>query len=141
MPYSQDELQIILAACMPDLAAKTLTIRVVSNQESRALNSTYRCIDKETNVLSFTYEPMSEHDDSNHLGDLAIAFDVVCLEAKEQDKEVVDHFVHMVIHGVLHLQGFDHEQADQAEVMEAHEVRILSELGIPNPYLSLESRQ
>ncbi len=136
MPYSQDELQKLLVASFPELSDQTITVRLVSNEESRALNATYRAIDKETNVLSFAYEPMTDHDDKHHLGDLAIAFDVVFLEAQQQDKALASHFAHMLIHGILHLQGFDHEETDQAEKMEAKEAQILFQLGIPDPYLS-----
>jgi len=141
LPYSQDELQKLLVSCFSGLSDKTLTIRVVSNEESKLLNQTFRSIYKETNVLSFAYEPMNDHDDINHLGDIAIAYEVIVLEAQQQEKLLDSHFMHMVVHGLLHLQGFDHEQAKQAEVMEAKEVQILSQLGISNPYLPIESQQ
>ena len=103
-----------------------LTIRVVGAAESRRLNRTWRGKDKPTNVLSFS----SEHE----LGDLAICAPVVAREAREQRKPVQAHWAHMVVHGVLHLLGYDHENDRDATVMEAREVRILAQFGYPDPY-------
>jgi len=134
MPLGSSDLQAIVDQSFPELAERTLTVKLVSNAESRELNDTYRSIDKETNVLSFAYEPMFAHDDSNHLGDLAIACDVVLQEANAQHKSYRDHFVHLVIHGVLHLTGFDHEDPNDAKIMESREVELLAEIGISDPY-------
>ena len=103
-----------------------LTIRIVGAAESRRLNRTWRGKDKPTNVLSFS----SEHE----LGDLAICAPVVAREAREQGKQPSAHWAHMVVHGVLHLLGYDHENDRDAEKMEAREAKILAQLGMPNPY-------
>jgi probable rRNA maturation factor len=108
----------------PDSAE--LTIRVVGAAESRRLNRTWRGKDKPTNVLSFS----SEHE----LGDLAICAPVVAREAREQGKTTTAHWAHMVVHGVLHLLGYDHENDRDAARMEAREAKILAQLGMPNPY-------
>jgi probable rRNA maturation factor len=68
------------------------------------------------------------------LGDVVLAFETVCREATEQDKPLADHLRHLVVHGVLHLLGHDHENAAEAAIMEAREIAILAELGVPNPY-------
>ena len=107
--------------------ATELTIRVVGAAESRRLNRTWRGKDKPTNVLSFTAE-------APVLGDLAICAPVVAREAREQGKPPAAHWAHMVVHGVLHLLGYDHENDRDAERMEARETKILAQLGMPNPY-------
>jgi probable rRNA maturation factor len=107
--------------------AAELAIRIVGAAESRRLNRTWRGKDKPTNVLSFAGEaPL--------LGDLAICAPVVAREAREQSKTPAAHWAHMVVHGVLHLLGYDHENDRDAERMEAREVKILAQLGMPNPY-------
>ena len=115
-----------------------VTIRIVDNDESRELNHQYRGKDKPTNVLSFPFEapagitmPLA--------GDLVICAPVVEKEAQEQHKEPVAHWAHMVVHGILHLQGYDHIEDNEAEVMEALEVRLLSQLGFANPYEAEET--
>ncbi|MBM0108251.1 rRNA maturation RNase YbeY [Steroidobacter sp. S1-65] len=121
-----------------------LTIRVVGAAESRRLNRTWRSKDKPTNVLSFPAAPLAPGDkgvpsrffakDFAELGDLAICAPVVAREAREQGKPAQAHWAHMVVHGVLHLLGFDHENDRDASVMEAREVKILALLGYDNPY-------
>jgi probable rRNA maturation factor len=108
--------------------ATELTIRVVGAAESRRLNRTWRGKDKPTNVLSFTA-------DAPVLGDLAICAPVVAREAREQGKSPAAHWAHMVVHGVLHLLGYDHENDRDAARMEARETKILAQLGMPNPYV------
>ena len=110
-----------------------LYIRIVDETESQDLNSTYRNKAKPTNVLSFVAD-LPAGVDVPILGDLAICAPVVQREAVEQNKEELAHWAHMVVHGVLHLLGFDHIDDDEAEEMEALEVQILNKLGYNNPY-------
>jgi len=110
-----------------------LTIRIVDKAEIRTLNKTYRHKDQTTNVLSFPFEAPSEVQ-LPLLGDLVICHNVVVEEARQQQKTVRDHWAHMVIHGVLHLKGYDHIDDDEARIMEALEVHILKILKIADPY-------
>ncbi len=110
-----------------------VTIRITSEQEITELNKQYRQQDKATNVLSFPYEPMPGVN-IPLLGDIVICAEVVNKEALEQNKSCADHWAHMVIHGVLHLLGLDHIADDDAEYMEACEIKILQNIGIANPY-------
>ncbi len=109
-------------------------IRVVSPQESQALNHTYRGKDKPTNVLSFPFEA-PEGIPITLLGDLIICADIVAQEADAQNKSLFDHWAHMVVHGCLHLIGFDHINDDEAEEMENLERQILASLNIADPYM------
>lgn len=110
-----------------------ITLRVVDETESAELNSGYRGKDYPTNVLSFPFE-MPEGMELDLLGDLVICADVVKREAEEQGKTLQAHWAQMVIHGMLHLQGYDHQNDQEAEIMESLEVRLLGELGFPDPY-------
>ncbi|MEI6894722.1 MAG: rRNA maturation RNase YbeY [Colwellia sp.] len=112
-----------------------LTIRLVNSKESQQLNNQYRGKDKPTNVLSFPFE-VPEGIELNLLGDLIICIEVMKKEAQEQKKALFDHWAHLVIHGCLHLVGFDHISDSEALEMESLEVSILSKLGINNPYLA-----
>ena len=109
-----------------------LTIRIVNEAESTALNETYRHKQGPTNVLSFPFEAPPGID-SPLLGDIVICAPVVLGEAIHQGKTPSAHWAHLVTHGVLHLLGYDHDE-EQAEVMEALEIRILAGLGYPDPY-------
>lgn len=110
-----------------------LTIRVVDIEESQQLNFQYRQKDKPTNVLSFPFE-VPEGIELNLLGDLIICADIVSQEAKEQNKAQFNHWAHLVIHGCLHLLGYDHINDDEATEMESLEIQLLSMLSIDNPY-------
>jgi probable rRNA maturation factor len=115
-------------------AAGRLGVRVVGPAESRRLNRSYRGRDKPTNVLSF---PASKEEQElcGSLGDLVVCAAVVAAEAREQGKERAAHWAHMVVHGVLHLHGYDHERPRAARAMERLEVEILCGFGYQNPYL------
>lgn len=137
-----DELlkQWACAACLEESEA-TVVIRVVGTEEGLDLNQSYRHKDYATNVLSFPYEPSDfeleflDAEDLGHLGDLVLCLPVVEREATEQGKTLAHHWAHLIVHGMLHLQGFDHEESEvEAEIMEAREIEILRQLGIPNPY-------
>ncbi|NMG73725.1 rRNA maturation RNase YbeY [Aromatoleum diolicum] len=115
-----------------------VTVRLVGAPEGRTLNRDYRGKDYATNVLTFVYGegevlPQGEAD-APLAGDLVLCVPVVVREAAEQGKPLEARFAHLVVHGMLHLQGYDHEVADEAEEMEALETQILATLGYPNPY-------
>jgi probable rRNA maturation factor len=119
----------------------SVTLRFVNQQEGLALNQTYRSKDGATNILSFIFEqPILPNgvvlDQPLHLGDLVICLPVIETEAQQQQKSLEQHFAHLIIHGMLHLQGYDHLEAQQAQQMEALEIDILQTLGYPNPYLN-----
>lgn len=110
-----------------------LVVRLVDEAESADLNLNYRHKAGPTNVLSFPFEPPPGVRDS-HLGDLVICVEVVRREAMEQGKPEADHWAHMLVHGVLHLLGYDHQDETEAERMESLERRILASCHIPDPY-------
>lgn len=107
-----------------------VTIRIVSANEGRALNAAYRGKDYATNVLTF---PLTE--EPHLMGDIILCAPVVEKEAREQGKDLMAHYAHMTVHGILHLHGYDHETEAQAELMEALEVETLRKLGYANPHL------
>ncbi len=112
-------------------------IRIVDAEESQALNAEYRGKDKPTNVLSFPFE-VPPGVPVTLLGDLVICAEVVAREAEEQQKAALHHWAHMVVHGTLHLLGFDHINDDEAEEMEALERDLLARLDIADPYQTAE---
>jgi probable rRNA maturation factor len=107
----------------------TVTLRFVDGREGRALNRRYRGRDYATNVLTFVYD-----DGASLNGDIVLCAPVVEREARAQHKTLVAHYAHLVIHGMLHLQGYDHARDDDAGRMEAREVALLRGLGYGNPY-------
>lgn len=110
-----------------------LVVRVVDEAESAELNGTYRGKDQPTNILSFPFEVPPDVPCS-HLGDLVVCAPVVKREAAEQGKALDAHWAHMVVHGVLHLLGYDHVEDEAAEAMESEEIRIMQSLGYSDPY-------
>ena len=114
-----------------------MTVRIVDEAESNELNLTYRGKDKPTNVLSFPFEAPPGLE-LPLLGDLVICRQVVEREAQEQGKPLMAHWAHMVVHGSLHLLGYDHIEDEEAEEMEALERDIMQELGFADPYQSDE---
>ena len=113
-----------------------VSVRVVSTEEIRRLNRDYRGKDKPTNVLSFPSGPIVglPDDEPVPLGDIVVCAAVVAEEAEAQGKRPADHWAHMLVHGTLHLMGFDHEEASEAAEMEGKETEILTGHGLPAPY-------
>ena len=133
LPGGADFQRWLDAAVLPFQEEAEVTIRLVDEAESNQLNLTYRGKDKPTNVLSFPFEcpPGVE---LPLLGDLIICRQVVEREANEQNKPLLAHWAHMVVHGSLHLLGYDHIDDEEAEEMEALEVEFMQALGYDNPY-------
>lgn len=135
LPAHEDFERWIRLALGDRLDDTELTIRLVDREESRVLNRDYRGKDSATNVLSFPFEAPPGIE-LNLLGDLVICVPVVVEEADAQHKPLDHHWAHLVIHGILHLLGHDHQNEPQGEAMEALETELLQTLGIPDPYQS-----
>ncbi|WP_237067279.1 rRNA maturation RNase YbeY [Microbulbifer guangxiensis] len=133
LPTDEQIRQWVLAALEGHRDEAELSIRIVDEAESQQLNRDYRGKDKPTNVLSFPAE-LPEEVDLPLLGDLVICAPVVAREAEEQHKASPAHWAHMVVHGTLHLLGYDHIEDAEAEIMEGLEVKVLAGLGIADPY-------
>lgn len=136
-----DALRAWAMVALGDAAPAALVLRLVDAHESRRLNRDYRGKDRPTNVLSFPSDlpgTVLEALPARPLGDLVLCAPLVADEAEAQHKPPAHHWAHLVIHGVLHLRGHDHESGSDAEIMEALEVRMLAELGIPDPYVERE---
>ncbi|HEY9191617.1 MAG TPA: rRNA maturation RNase YbeY [Methyloversatilis sp.] len=132
-PAREDVKRWVRAALDPDVVVRAdVTVRFVDAAEGRALNLEYRGRDYATNVLSFPYEQ------GEHLaGDLVVCQPVLADEAQAQGKSFADHAAHLIVHGTLHLQGWDHETSDaDADEMEAEERVVLALLGVADPYAS-----
>jgi probable rRNA maturation factor len=122
------------------LGPAELTIRFVDAEEGRTLNHDYRGKDYATNVLTFAYNEGAELDDDEPTeADIILCTDVLQREADEQKKTLEEHAAHLVVHGVLHAQGFDHEHEEEAEEMEQLERDIMEALGYPDPYADKHS--
>ena len=135
LPTAEQIEQWATAAVQPQSDEVEMTVRIVDEAESHALNLNYRGKDRPTNVLSFPFQCPDEVE-LPLLGDLVICRQVVEREAQEQDKPVMAHWAHMVVHGSLHLLGYDHIEDDEAEEMESLETQIMTGLGFADPYLS-----
>lgn len=126
-----------LLTLKPHLEQGELTIRIVDAAESQMLNQQYRKKDKPTNVLAFPFASFPDIEISDPIiGDVVICAEIVNQEAKQQGKSHTEHWAHIVIHGVLHLLGYDHIISADAERMEALEIDLLQQLGYANPYES-----
>ena len=135
LPTAEQIEQWATAAVQPQSDEVEMTVRIVDEAESHALNLNYRGKDRPTNVLSFPFECPDEVE-LPLLGDLVICRQVVEREAQEQDKPLMAHWAHMVVHGSLHLLGYDHIEDDEAEEMESLETQIMTGMGFADPYLS-----
>jgi probable rRNA maturation factor len=134
---SASSLRAFVAAAADDSLPGAVTLRIVDEEEAQVLNRTYRGRDYATNVLSFPAEtmlPVEALADEAELGDIVICAPVVRAEAQAQGKALRAHWAHLVIHGTLHLLGYDHEVDAEAERMEARERAVLAGLGYPDPY-------
>jgi probable rRNA maturation factor len=109
----------------------SVTVRFVGQREGRALNTIYRGKEYATNVLAFVYDASDPIE-----GDIVLCAPVLRAEARTQGKTLADHCAHLVVHGMLHLQGYDHDTGRAAHAMEARETAILAALGVPDPYAS-----
>lgn len=114
-----------------------ITVRIVDEEESQQLNHEYRGKNKPTNVLSFPFEAPAEIE-LDFIGDLVICAPVVMKEASEQNKAEMHHWAHMIIHGCLHLLGYDHLEESDAQEMESIEINLLQQLDIDDPYQDIE---
>ncbi len=134
LPTSQLQIKKIVdtafRAAKVSVRKSQLTIRFVGSAESRTLNRQFRNKDYATNVLTFNYqsEPV--------MADIVICTPVLRREAKDQSKTLIDHLTHLLIHGVFHALGMDHETERQAKQMESLEIALLAKLGVANPYLA-----
>ncbi|MDP1708322.1 MAG: rRNA maturation RNase YbeY [Gammaproteobacteria bacterium] len=130
LPLVKDFRRWVLAT-LNGRPAVEVTLRIVDEAESALLNSTYRHKHGATNVLSFAFEAQAAGD---YLGDIVICAPVVVREARLQGKSTQAHWAHMVVHGILHLLGYDHRNTAEASVMERLETRLLADVGYPDPY-------
>lgn len=130
---TQEEFELWVSKAIENMEQVSLTIRIVDEMESRELNETFRKKTGATNVLSFPAETKDIVPEL--LGDIIICKEKVISEAQQQNKNLTSHWAHLVIHGALHLQGYDHIEDDEAEVMETKEITILNKLGFNNPYI------
>ncbi|OOF45697.1 rRNA maturation RNase YbeY [Rodentibacter trehalosifermentans] len=134
LPTEAQIIQWATEAVQPESENVEMTVRIVDEAESHQLNLTYRGKDRPTNVLSFPFECPDEVE-LPLLGDLVICRQVVEREACDQGKPLMAHWAHMVVHGSLHLLGYDHIDDEQAEEMESLETQIMQRLGFADPYL------
>jgi probable rRNA maturation factor len=125
----------VRTALETDAAALSIVLRFVEVGESRALNRRYRHRDHATNVLSFVYDDEGGAEGHRLSGDIVLCAPVLRREATQQGKPLAAHCAHLVVHGMLHLQGYDHDQAVAATQMEAREIAVLARLGFANPYV------
>jgi probable rRNA maturation factor len=133
LPTEADFVRWVETVLQQQKSEGEICIRLVTPEESRELNHDYRGKDQPTNVLSFPFD-VPPGIPVTLLGDLVICAEVVAREAEEQHKSLLDHWAHMVVHGTLHLLGFDHINDDEAEAMEALERALLARLDIADPY-------
>ncbi|MCB8840817.1 rRNA maturation RNase YbeY [Aurantimonas sp. VKM B-3413] len=121
---------------LPETLTSEIALTLADDETVRGVNAEWRDKDRPTNILSFPMADLGPGEPPGPLmGDLILAHETVAREAREEDKAFADHFRHLLVHGFLHLMGFDHAEDAEADVMEAHEVAILQGFGIADPYL------
>ncbi len=136
----QQQIQLWIDTALADYDQDTeIVVRIVDEQESAELNEQYRHKSGPTNILSFPVD-LPEGIELDLLGDLVICAPVLEKEALEQDKILEHHWAHIIVHGVLHLLGYDHIDDNEAELMENKEIAILSKLHINNPYIEVKDK-
>ena len=111
----------------------SINLKILTDEDIKELNKKFRHKNTTTNVLSFSNEDVSKSITGN-LGDIAISYEFVKRESKEHKKNFDDHMIHMFVHGVYHILGFDHENDEMADIMEIKEIKLLNKLQIKNPY-------
>lgn len=137
--YIQNVMKTSLMICGGDFDKEPeLSVLLTNDEEVRGLNKEFRGIDKPTNVLSFPDDDWENEELENtiYLGDIALAFETIERESAEQNKNFKNHFTHLLVHAMLHLLGYEHEEEKQAEDMEKLEIEILEDFQISNPYLT-----
>ncbi|QIB33868.1 rRNA maturation RNase YbeY [Ancylobacter pratisalsi] len=135
----------VIAACLGaaeefeiDLEGAEIAVKLTDDAAIRMLNRDWRGKDTATNVLSFPTSEVARTAGTPHFGDIAIAYETLEREAAGEGKPLADHLMHLAVHGTLHLLGYDHEVAEEAEEMEAMERHVLAALGVPDPYSETE---
>jgi len=123
-----------VASSLDDNRQFQLNILLTSDEKMKELNIQFRGKDAPTNVLSFESGLLNEKLQPVYLGDIAFGYEIIGKEATEEKKSFENHFIHLIVHGILHLFGYDHIRDDQADIMENLEINILESLQIPNPY-------
>lgn len=132
----------VLAAAPPGHRTAGVSVLLTNDATMRRLNRTYRAVDAPTNVLSFEHvepsvsRPGAVDAPPAFLGDIAIGLEIAVSEARAAEKPLADHFRHLLVHGMLHLLGYDHRDDADGDIMERLEVSVLDDLGVPDPYLS-----
>jgi len=142
LPFSDEQIKTWVALPLKEeLPSAELTLRFVNDQEITALNHTYRKINKATNVLAFPASyPKEIVLDYPFIGDVIICPEILFKESQSLNKTLDAHWAHILIHGVLHLLGYDHIEEDETHIMQSMESRLLARLGFENPYESIFDR-